>query len=242
MRQIAFAELKKLRFSKMWWLILIGAILPVIITCLSLLEQTNLTWQVFIHVAMLCFNVPSLLTFSTFAAFLWAREHEENTIEISMCYPYPKHHFLTIKLLLMLLTIGLTVVLFVLTTIVGGLVFLSDPLEADVLLRFLYIALSLIIMHFLIIPGAFLAAILIRRTFSGMILGILCMCLCMTLYSTRFIQFLPPCIPFVLSDHLLGMNVMQINPNYAIHWTILGGYFIGLLVVSYFLIRNRVLN
>lgn len=242
MGQIAYGELKKLISSKMWLLIILGAVLPAAITWLSLLEQKSLTWQEFIHVAMLCFNVSSLLVFSTFAAFIWAREYEENTVEVTMCYPYPKHHFLTVKLMLMLPVIILTTALFAIVTVICGSLFFHALPESGIFRLFISVFLSMAAMHFLIIPAAFLAAILTRRTFSGIIWGIIGMCMCMTLYGTGFIQFLPPCIPFVLSDHLLGMNVMYINPNYMIHWAILGCSFIGLTAAGYFAVRRRALE
>lgn len=241
MWRIAHVELKKLNSSKMWLLVLLGAVLPVIIACLSVYKQTNLTWQEFIHVSILCFNVPVLLIFSTFAAYLWAREHEENMLEITMCYPYPKHLFLTVKMLLMLLVIFATICVFVIATMIGGGIILSTSLELSLLWLFIKVAFLLVIMHFMIIPGAFLITILTRHTVSGLIWGIVGMCLCMTLYNTSFVQFLPPCIPFVLGDCLLGMEVMQINPNYMIHWLILGVYFLLLIAGSFCLVHKRML-
>lgn len=239
MLRMIHVEFKKLYASKIWWLILAGGILPAIIAWLSLLDQADLTWQGFIHVAMLIFNVQSLLILSAFAAYLWAREYEENTIEISMCYPCPKHLFLTVKMLIMLLVTALTVVLFMTATLVCGAILLTAPLNTQILWQFMTIALSLTAMHFLVVPAAFLAAILTRMTVSGIIRGIIGMCMCMTLYGTSFIQFLPSCIPFVLSDHLLGMDVMHIEPNYAIHWAILSFYFIVSLTACYSLVRQQ---
>lgn len=232
-------ELKKLNASKMWLLILLGAILPVIIACLSTYKE-NISWQEFIHIAMLCFNVPALLIFSTFAAYLWAREYEENTAEIMMCYPYPKHLFLTTKLLIILIVIMLTLLLFAGTTILGGIFILYAMIDTAMLWLFLKIAFYLMIMHFLIVPFAFFITIITRHTVAGLIWGIVGMCLCMSLYNTSFMQFLPPCIPFVLSDHMLGMNVMPINSNYAIHWGILLISFVVVLSLGYIQIQTKV--
>lgn len=192
-----------------------------------------------IHIAMLCFNVPALLIFSTFAAYLWAREYEESTAEVMMCYPYPKHLFLTAKLLIMLLVIILTLVLFVVTAIVGGMFILYAMIDTAMLWMFLKIAFCLVIMHFLIVPFVLLITIITRHTVAGLIWGIVGMCLCMSLCNTPFMQFLPPCIPFVLSDHMLGMNVMPINPNYAIHWTILIISFVVLLSFGYIALQRK---
>ena len=242
MRPIILTELKKIKHSKMWWLVIIGTVIPVIIAYLSHFERVDVTWQIYIHSAMLNFNVASLLIFSTFAAFLWAREYEDNTIEISMCYPYPKHRFLTVKLMLMLLVIGLAFALFVITTIILGIMIFSMLPNYDDLRLFINTVFSITVMQFMIVPGAFFLATLTRNTISGAIWGIVCMFMCMTLYRTGFIQYLPPCIPIVLSSNLLGMNVIHVNPNYTIHWIILWGYFIGFLISSYFVIGNKLLD
>jgi ABC-type transport system involved in multi-copper enzyme maturation permease subunit len=182
---------------------------------------------------MLCFNVPALLVFSTFAAYLWAREYEENMAEIMMCYPYPKHLFLTAKLLIMLFVILLTLILFASTTILGGIFILHEMIDTAIFLLFSKITFCLAIMHFLIVPFAFFITIITQHTVAGLIWGIVGMCLCMSLYNTSFMQFLPPCIPFVLSDHMLGMNVMPIHSSYAIHWTILMISFVVVLSLGY---------
>ncbi len=238
MLRIIEAEIKKLYSSKMWWIIIVGSTLPGAITYLSLLEQANLSWQVFVHVAMLIFNVQSLLTFSAFAAFLYAREYESNTLEVTLCYPYPKYFFLTAKLVIMFLVIGITVILFAISTFCLGADLVSPPLQTDMLWQYIKIFLQLIIMHFLLIPATFLMAIISHLAISGVIWGIVNMCLCMMLYNTNFIQFIPPCVPFVLSDHLLGMDVMKISPNYTIHWSILIIYFVLLLSISYIVSSN----
>lgn len=233
MLRILEVEIKKLRSSKMWWMIMVGAILPAIITYLSFLERADLSWLEFIHVAMLIFNVQSLLTFSAFAAFLCAREYEENTMEVNLCYPYPRYYFLIVKWMIMLFIIAITTILFAVFTMGFGVLLLSLPLQADLLLKFILVLLQVIVMHFLIAPAAFFIAMLSRMAISGVIVGIVNMCLCMMLYQTNFIQFIPPCIPFVLADQLLGMDVMIIEPNYFIHWGILVGYSVLLLIGSF---------
>lgn len=233
MLRIIEAEIKKLYSSKMWWIIIVGSTLPGSITYLSLLKQANLSWQVFVHVAMLIFNVQSLLTFSAFAAYLYAREYESNTLEVTLCYPYPKHYFLTAKLIIMFLVIGFTVTLFAISTLCFGVALISPTLQTDMLWQFIKIFLQITIMHFLLVPATFLIAIISHLAVSGVILGIVNMCLCMILYNTSFIQFIPPCVPFVLSDHLLGMDVMKIAPNYSIHWSILIIYFVLMLTISF---------
>lgn len=232
MLRILEAEIKKLYASKIWWLIAVGAVLPGLITCLSFLQQRDISWLVFIHVALLIFNVQSLLTFSTFASFLCAREYEDNTIEIILCYPYPKWNFLFAKLSIMFLAIGITAILFGICTLCFGAALLSSALTSTLLWHFIKILLLVILMHFLLIPAAFLLAELTRMAISGVIYGIIGMCLCMTLYKTNFIQFIPTCIPFDLTDHILGMYVMKILPNYGIHWSILAVWFALFLIIN----------
>lgn len=232
MLRILEAEMKKLYSSKMWWLIAAGAVLPALMTYLSFLEQRDISWLVFIHVTLLIFNVQSLLTFSAFAAFLSAREYEENTIEVILCYPYPKQYFLLAKLIIMLLVVGMTAILFGICTLCFGTILLPISLTPALLWQFIKVLLLVALMHFLLVPAAFLLAELTHMAISGVIYGIANMCLCMMLYSTNFIQFIPPCIPFVLADHILGMDVMKILPNYGIHWSILVVWFALTLYMS----------
>ena len=232
MLRILQVEIKKLYASKMWWLIAVGSVLPGLITCLSFLQQRNISWLVFIHVALLIFNVQSLLTFSAFAAFLCAREYEDNTIEIVLCYPYPKWYFLFAKLAIMFLIIGITLILFGICTLCFGAFLLTSSLTSALLLHFIKILLLVLLMHFSLSPAVFLLADLTRMTISGVIYGIIGMCLCMMLYKTNFIQFIPTCIPFDLTDHILGMDVMKILPSYSIHWSILAVWFVLFLLIN----------
>lgn len=229
MRTLLKVEMLKLRSARIWWIIAAGAVLPGVITCLSFWEESTLVWREYIHVAMLIFNVQSLLTFSAFAAVMSAREYEENTMEMTLCYPYPRHHFLIAKLMIMVVVIAVTVAMFALFTIGFGMGLVSEPLSSAMLWLFIRVLLQLIFMHVLIIPAAFLAAMMSRMALPSVMLGMVSMCICMMLYNTTFIQFIPPAIPFVLSDHLLGMDVMSLLPNYTIHWSILGAYFVLLL-------------
>lgn len=232
MQRILEAEIKKLYASKMWWLIAVGAVLPALMTYLSFLERRDISWLVFMHVALLIFNVQSLLTFSAFAAFLCAREYEDNTIEVILCYPYPKRNFLFAKLIIMFLVIGITAILFVICTLCFGAILLPAAMTSTLLQHFIKALLLVILMHILLSPAVFFLAELTHMAISGVIYGIVSMCLCMMLYSTNFIQFIPMCIPFVLADHILGMDVMNIIPSYSIHWSILAVWFALFLFVN----------
>lgn len=226
MHRILEAEIKKLYASKIWWLIAVGAVLPALMTTLSFLEQRDVSWLIFFHVALLIFNVQSLLVFSAFVAFLCAREYEDNTIEVLLCYPYPRQSFLWAKLVILFAVIGMTAVLFGLFALAAGLVLLKAPLASASLWPFIKVLLLSSGMHFLLAPAACYLAELVRMAISGVIYGIAGMCLCMMLYSTDFIQFIPPCIPFNLADHILGMDVMKILPYHGVHWGILGVWFV----------------
>ena len=232
MLRILEAEIKKLYASRIWWLTAVGAVLPGLITYLSFLQGRNISWLIFLHVALLIFNVQSLLTFSAFAAFLCAREYEDNTIEVILCYPYPKRDFLFAKLTIMAFIIAGTAILFGMCTLCFGAVLLSSAINSTLLWHFIKILLLVILMHFLLIPATFFLAEFSRMAISGVIYGIIGMCLCMMLYKTNFIQFVPMCIPFDLTDHILGMNVMKILPNYSIHWNILTVWFALFLLLS----------
>lgn len=242
MKRVLEVEIIKLKMLKIWWLVIFGAAMPGIIAYLSFYNYENLLWKEYLHVAMLIFNVQSLLTFAAFTVYLWAREYEEKTLEIVMCYPYPNQFFLISKIIIMIGVIGITTLLFELGVIISWSIIFGELPNLSMVLSFSGILGLVVIMHSLMIPIYLLLGIVTKLSVAGTIFGIINMCICMMLYHTDFIQFIPPCIPFVLADHLIGMNVMTINSNYNIHWSILIGGFIIFLYICNLFYSNRLIQ
>lgn len=185
--------------------------MPGLIASLMLLEESHLDWKEFYHVAMFIYNIQSILTFSAFASYVWAREYEENMMENLLCYPYSKQHIFYAKLLILLPVILVTSVLFVFASHMAAPFLVSGALELENVKEFVSIVGVMVIMHFLLLPFVLFVTMLSRQAVTGIILGVLFMLVCTIFYSSSFIQYIPFIIPMVLADHLLGFDKLILS-------------------------------
>ena len=226
------AEIIKLRSLKIWWLIIVGAILPGTITYLTLFNQENVSWISFTHMCLLTFNVQSLLTFSALATYIWAREYEENMIEIVLCYPYPRFVMVLMKLIIMLFVIIFTGVIFFVATLIAGRILFDSMIPGEVLEKLVIALFHTGMMQFLLLPAYLCIAIITKISISGLVFGIVNMCICMALSSTGFVQYIPQCIPYVMGDNILGVKSITVDNDLVMYYTILVGVFIIFMLIS----------
>lgn len=232
MGRIFIAELKKARSLNIWWLVLAGGILPGIITWLTFYHQEKAGWFEFAGRSLLSFNVQSLLTFAAFAAYLWAREYEENTIETVLCYPFPRLHLLLVKLALLFLVVAFTIALFFFTTLIAGRGMLASGMPKELMWKLIKALVHTGILHFLLMPVYLCVAMITRISISGLIFGIINMCICMAFSHTGFLQYMPLCIPYVLGDHLLGMNSLTADNRFWVYDCIVAGSFAAAMGIA----------
>lgn len=225
-------EIIKLRFLKIWWLVIAGAVLPGIITYLTLFQQENGTWLIFTNTCLLTFNVQSLLTYSAFATYIWAREYEDHTMELVLCYPYPRFSLVLIKLVIMFLVIIVTEVLFFGSTLLAGKIMIESMIPEELFTKFIIVLLHTGIMNFLLLPIYFCIAIVTKISISGLIFGIINMCVCMAMNTTGFVQYIPQCIPYVTGDNLMGVKSITVDNSLAFYYGILIAIFLILLFIS----------
>jgi bacitracin transport system permease protein len=220
------AELKKLRSLHIWWLVAAGGVLPGIIACLTLYRQEKAEWLGFTNMSLLSFNVQSLLTFSAFAAYMWAREYEENTMELILCYPYPRFWLLLVKLMLLFLVIVVTAAFYFCTALTAGSVMFGSFMPQMLLPKLIKALLHTGVMHFLLMPVYLYIAMATKASVSGLIFGIVNMCICMALSQTNYIQYIPQGMPYVMGDKLLGVNSLVMDNDMWFYYSILIGTFL----------------
>ncbi len=226
------AELKKLRSLNIWWLVIAGGTLPTIITYLTLYNKEGVEWLRFINMSLLSFNVQSLLTFATFATYMWAREQEENMVELVWCYPFPRFYLVLVKLIVLFLVIVVTAAFFFFTTMIVARGMFETMIPEELLWKLIKTILHTGTMHFLLVPMYMCIAIVTKISISGLIFGIINMCICMALSHTGMVQYIPQCIPYVMGDHLLGVNSMVIDHSLWVYYSITVGVFVISLSVT----------
>jgi hypothetical protein len=226
------AELKKLRSLNIWWLVIAGGILPGVITYLTLFNKEKADWLGFTNMSLLSFNLQSLITFAAFATFMWAREYEENTMELVLCYPRPRFCLILVKVIILFLVIVLTTALFFCTVLIMGRGMLNSRIPQELFWKLIKALLHTDIMHFLLIPMYLCIAMITKFSISGLIFGIANMCICMTLSHTGFVQYIPQFIPYVIGDKQLGMNSLIVDHSIWVYHCILVGTFMVTIVVT----------
>ncbi|MNJ50056.1 ABC-2 family transporter protein [compost metagenome] len=219
---------------------MVGAVMPGIIASLTLLDQEHLKWDEFHHVALFIFNIQSILTFSAFASYIWAREYEENMMEELLCYPFPKYKLFLSKLFILLPVIACTSLLFVFNSGVMARFLTEGGIPAELLVEYLLIIGLMILMHFMLMPFMLLVSIVSKQAVTGIVIGVVFMLVCTIFYNTSFIQYIPFIIPMVLTDHLLGFDKLILS-GYRAPTVILLSTFVASLVGCLWLLKNSIL-
>lgn len=231
MGNLVHVEQIKLRSSKILWMIPAGAILPPIIAVLTLLDRNDVDWKIYLHTSLDTFNILILLIFASFTSFIWAREYEERMMEVTLLYPYPKYKLLLAKLNVMSIIITVTVVLWAASTCCIGVFYLKTGMESKVWIDFLKLLVPMIVMHFLLITVTFFITIVLKNILVGAIIGVIGVCLCFIFQSGATIQYIPLCLPLVISSNLFGYREMVLD-NYIVSFSILIFTFIISLAAS----------
>lgn len=235
MGRLLIAEMKKMRSLHIWWLIIAGGILPEIITYLTLYKKDNIEWLDYTNMSLLSFNVQSLLTFAAFATFMWAREYEENTMELVLCYPFSRFCLVLVKLVILFFVVVVTTVLFFGITLIMGRGLFESLIPKELLWKLIIALLHTGILHFFMMPLYLCIAIFTEISISGLITGITNMCICLALSHTSLVQYIPPCIPYVIGDHQLGMKSLIVDHPLWVYDSIL----IGMFALSLIVLKNR---
>jgi ABC-type transport system involved in multi-copper enzyme maturation permease subunit len=238
MNNILKVEFRKVLLSKILWLPFSGALLPPIIALLMLNEKGAFRWEDYLHVAMFIFNLQSLLTYSALSSNIWAREYDENTMELSLCYPYPKYYLLIAKLLVVFTIIAITTVLFLIGSTIFGLCYFRVSVNISTILLISKILGFVIIMHSLLQPFVFLLTIITKNFLSGIVLGVFTLISTSMIVFSKFIQYIPFYIPFVMSDNMFGYKSTYVS-SFTVQWVILIIYFIFSFISCLIILRKK---
>jgi len=240
MERLLKAEIIKLRSLKLWWLVIAGGVLPVVITYLTVYNQENVTMQTFVHTSVLTFNIQALLTYATFATYIWARENEEHMMEIVLCYSYPAMWLVSAKLIVMIFIILSANMLFLLSLFCGNLIMFGNRMQIDMLSLIIKALLNSASMNFLLVPLYLGIAVITKLPISGLIFGIINMSICMVFGSTKMIQYIPQCIPYLIGDKILELNSILLSHSRWVYYLILSVVFLAGVIVDKIMIDKKV--
>ncbi len=196
MGNIFLCELIKLKRSKMLWLVLIGALLPVILNYMVALNQLEskpfIKWDDMFQDNLFIMTVlmsPAL--FALFTGYIISREYQERTINSLFTVPRSRTQLLIGKYITMLTIMLLTLVLVYVLTLGSGFLLKHDALTFAVLWKYVqYYAIHLLL-QFSLISAAVTVSLLGKSYIPAMGLGVFAVISELTIMQSKYIMYYP---------------------------------------------------
>lgn len=129
MLNVVYAEIIKLRHTKIYWLTLIALVPVCLWSMMALLPNVGPDGMVPFDLQDLIYRQGMIVTilgpllFSLMTGYIVAREYQERTINQLFSYPVSRVHFLVVKLLVVLLLIFITATLSLMIVVGSTLLF-----------------------------------------------------------------------------------------------------------------------
>jgi hypothetical protein len=172
MLNILYAEFQKLKATKLIWLILIGAAMPVLLN--SLVEFETFNWPEFFNNNLIFLNVllgaPLL---SIVAGYVTAREYTDHTINQLFTYPYHRVYFLIGKMKVTLFILLFVHVLNFGLIVLSGHLISAEVITSELFLYYLVIYGWMFVLQSMLIPITMTAGILGKSYIPPIVLGII---------------------------------------------------------------------
>ncbi|WP_308638030.1 ABC transporter permease [Paenibacillus silvisoli] len=203
MLNLIACEWLKWRRSRMLWMILLGALLPIALVFLIQLNSSEpfdwkalFTNNLFIMTMLMCPALFALLT-----GYLFAREFQERTVNNLLTGPYSRNKVMTAKFLIALPVLFSVVLLAFLLTFGIGFFFTSKLPTSDVLFGIMGKYGLLFILEYALVPLSAAVALLWRSYIPAMGLGVFAVVSIITIMQSKFIMYYPWSAPlnFILN-------------------------------------------
>lgn len=228
MLSIIYGEALKLKRSKMLWLIVLGALLPVVLNYFVARHQIgdtkSVVWQqLFQENLMLLVALMGPALFALFTGYIFAREYTERTINSFLTVPRSRVLLLLGKYVIMLPVIVATIALSFGLTLVSGFILRHELLTADALqdagLRYLI----LIATQYALISVAATVSLFGKSYIPAMGLGVFAVISELTIMQSKYIMYYPWSAP---------LNLVMENFSPTFNNTALG---VTVLAIAFFL-------
>lgn len=215
MLNLIICEFSKLKRSRIWWLLGIAALLPVILTIMPYLTNGSdtyyktLTWGRALGFNGLLMNLGlGIIFFPLLAGYLYAREYTERTADTYLSYPYRREALFFSKfIVLTLLMLGCLLFSFLLT-LAAGFIPPHDALTPPVLVQQLKGYLASGFFHVLLLPAAVFLAVRGRSYIPPIVLGMAAAVTNLVLMQSEYVATFPWCGPLLVGFNLSGQGWM----------------------------------
>ncbi len=171
MFRVTMTEIYKLKRTKILYLCLVGAGVPLLINSLGV-TQSEMTWEQYYFMNWNLSFLMSPVIFSVLAGYLFVREYHEKTINQLFMYPYSRVKYFIGKFIVCLVLITFTFLLLMLGMLIVGYFIIPDPISMSQLSSFFLMSAITIIAHWMLVPIAIFVSILAKSYIPSVVLGI----------------------------------------------------------------------
>lgn len=171
MLNVLYTELLKLKRTKILWLVVIGAVLPVLLN--SYVDISSLSWNEFFNNNLLFLNVmigPLLL--SLLAGYVVAREYHEKTVNQLFVYPHRRVTILVGKTIVIILLSAAIYLLGFLLILLSGSLLGDKSISAELFWKYFNVYVWMFVLQALLVPVMMTAGMVGKSYIPPVVLGI----------------------------------------------------------------------
>ncbi|HDR7706384.1 TPA: ABC transporter permease [Bacillus thuringiensis] len=247
MSRVLYVELMKLKRTKILWLCVVGAYLPLMINYFGA-KQGNFDWAKFYFFNWNMLYLLGPVLFSTFASNLIIREYQEKTINNLFLYPYSRLKFFIGKFLICLFMILATMILSLVGVLIAGQAVISQEISTDMIFQFFIVCIVSSLLQWLLVSISVFASICTKSYIAPVIIGICLTIVGMMAMSTEYAPYFPYSnisiiiskLPALLSGEIINQLDMRNVIISILSISITGFTFIFLSAWSY--MKNDIHN
>ena len=225
MFNLFMAELYKLKRSRMFWLFFVAALLPSLVNLVIVINEKRYdsTGEVLNMIKQneMAMNLPvAQIVFAAFTAFLVTREYQERTVNSLFTYPFRRVQVYYAKLLVLLtLCVSFFLVAYV-TVMINAAAIAPAEITLPLLAEHFKIYLAMSLMHFALVPVAYMVSLIGKTFFSSALIGVVVVILTgYVMPSDQAMMWFPWTAPLLLVVWMTGdmVNMGVDHPEFAIY-------------------------
>lgn len=222
MRDILYTEWMKLKRSRLWWLVVLGPGLPVLLTFALYFNSQRimgriLVWDDFFKTSAVMLNTmlaPAF--FALLAGYVLAREYQEHTISTLLTYPRPRWMFFLGKWLILIPLVFLVFALGYFYTLGAGFALQHESLAAQTLWVHAQAFGIMAVCHVALVPLALVAALIRKSLIPAVAIGIGAVVANGTILSSEYLAYFPWTAGMALVIEFLDPNSLSIPVSHAV--------------------------
>ncbi len=189
-------EALKYRRTLVPWLAAAGGIFPAFVALLFLLTgNLPVTWEALESTGLNFMNMLALLLVAVLAGQTFVCEYHGGKINGSLAYPIPRLLLFAGKLLILLLPVLGMFLVFLLSTVASGSLFIGGRPPAGFIRDMLGLVLLSAAANFALVPLTAVVSMALKNAGAYILSGVAYFIVYMSFAGSDYVRYVPPCVP-----------------------------------------------